>query len=131
MNLVKKYDGLFAGLIDSDGEFMMIEAADELPVCATPETCQNRVFIMNGALHAVQDKQEIYINILNSVYQRAHILKLSDKVAIFIHFSTIIAGSTACGKSTQVPQFILDKFQQDRKHCNIIGNYFLKNVIMN
>ncbi|KAL7299746.1 hypothetical protein TKK_0007496 [Trichogramma kaykai] len=82
--LTKKYEGLIARMVDSDGEFLMIEAADELPVWATPETCQNRVFMMNGALHAVQDKQKICINILNSVYQRSHIFKLSDKVQAVI-----------------------------------------------
>lgn len=33
---------------------------------------------------------------------------------------TIIKGSTGCGKTTQVPQFILDSYAQNRKHCNII-----------
>lgn len=80
MNLTKKFEGLIARMVDSDGEFLLIEAADVLPVWATPETCQNRVFLMNGAVHVVQDKQKICINILNSVYQRSHIFKMSDKV---------------------------------------------------
>ncbi|OXU22327.1 hypothetical protein TSAR_007647 [Trichomalopsis sarcophagae] len=84
MNLTKKYEGLIARMVDSDGEFLLIEAAEELPVWATPETCQNRVFIMNGAVHVVQDKQKICINILNSVYQRSHIFKMSDKVQTVI-----------------------------------------------
>lgn len=85
MNLTKKFEGLIARMVDSDGEFLLIEAAEELPVWATPETCQNRVFIMNGAVHVVQDKQKIYINILNSVYQRSHIFKMSDKVCMDFH----------------------------------------------
>ncbi|XP_058793583.1 protein ecdysoneless [Phymastichus coffea] len=84
MNLTNKYEGLIARMVDSDGEFLLIEAADELPVWATPETCHNRVFILNGAIHAVQDKQKICINILNSVYQRSHIFKMSDKVQVAI-----------------------------------------------
>ncbi|XP_066585489.1 probable ATP-dependent RNA helicase spindle-E [Prorops nasuta] len=32
----------------------------------------------------------------------------------------IIDGRTGCGKTTQVPQFILDHCYQQRKHCNII-----------
>lgn len=80
MNLTKKYEGLIARMVDSDGEFLLIEAAEELPVWATPEACQNRVFLMSGAVHVVQDKQKICINILNSVYQRSHIFKMSDKV---------------------------------------------------
>lgn len=33
---------------------------------------------------------------------------------------TIIKGSTGCGKTTQVPQFILDSHAENRKHCNIV-----------
>lgn len=33
---------------------------------------------------------------------------------------TIIKGSTGCGKTTQVPQFILDSHAANRKHCNIV-----------
>lgn len=34
----------------------------------------------------------------------------------------IIRGSTGCGKTTQVPQFILDAEVEKKQHCNIIGN---------
>ncbi|XP_011496388.1 PREDICTED: protein SGT1 homolog ecdysoneless [Ceratosolen solmsi marchali] len=84
MNLTKKYEGLIARMIDSDGEFLLIEAAEEIPSWATPEACQNRVFMMNGAVHAVQDKQKICINILNSVHQNPHMFRLSDKVQAVI-----------------------------------------------
>ncbi len=33
---------------------------------------------------------------------------------------TVIQGSTGSGKSTQIPQFILDKHASSRRHCNII-----------
>ncbi|XP_011664855.1 ATP-dependent RNA helicase TDRD9 isoform X2 [Strongylocentrotus purpuratus] len=33
---------------------------------------------------------------------------------------TIIQGSTGCGKTTQVPQYILDDYVCKRKHCNIV-----------
>lgn len=32
----------------------------------------------------------------------------------------IILGATGCGKTTQVPQFILDHHAKQRKRCNII-----------
>lgn len=42
------------------------------------------------------------------------------------HSVTIIEGSTGCGKSTQVPQFILDNCQRQNKHCNIVGELLSK-----
>ncbi|XP_014218536.1 probable ATP-dependent RNA helicase spindle-E isoform X2 [Copidosoma floridanum] len=36
------------------------------------------------------------------------------------HAVTIIEGSTGCGKSTQVPQFILDSYHNQKKFCNIV-----------
>lgn len=35
----------------------------------------------------------------------------------------VIQGPTGCGKTTQVPQFILDSCYKKRLHCNIIGNF--------
>lgn len=33
---------------------------------------------------------------------------------------TIIQGETGCGKTTQVPQYILDSHKEANKYCNII-----------
>lgn len=33
---------------------------------------------------------------------------------------TVIKGTTGCGKTTQIPQFILDSHAEKRKHCNIV-----------
>ncbi|KAJ8684211.1 hypothetical protein QAD02_020003 [Eretmocerus hayati] len=85
LNLTRKYDGLIARMVDSDGEFLLIEAADEIPNWATPESCQNRVFVMDGAVHIVQDKQRVFVNSLNSIYQRPHLYRLADKVQAVIH----------------------------------------------
>ncbi|CDO70264.1 hypothetical protein BN946_scf184942.g64 [Trametes cinnabarina] len=38
---------------DSDGEFLLIEAADELPSWVTPANAENRVWIHNSRLHLV------------------------------------------------------------------------------
>ncbi|KAK4876789.1 hypothetical protein RN001_009295 [Aquatica leii] len=40
-------------VIDSDGEFLLIEAANYLPKWANPDTCENRVFIYQNKLHIV------------------------------------------------------------------------------
>lgn len=32
----------------------------------------------------------------------------------------IIHGATGCGKTTQVPQFILDEYRERQEYCNIV-----------
>lgn len=51
------------------------------------------------------------------------ILALRSKVVTMIASNSvvIIRGSTGCGKTTQVPQLILDAEYEKRQHCNIIG----------
>lgn len=54
-DLTKSVTGLVARIFDSDGEFLLIEAADQLPKWANPDTCENKVYIMNGSVHLVQN----------------------------------------------------------------------------
>ncbi|XP_060863705.1 LOW QUALITY PROTEIN: probable ATP-dependent RNA helicase spindle-E [Metopolophium dirhodum] len=50
------------------------------------------------------------------------IAAFKDKIITIIHSNStvVISGATGCGKSTQVPQFILDDCMSKKKHCNII-----------
>lgn len=57
--ITRKIPNLIVRVEDSDGEFMLIEAADHLPGWATPEKCANKVYIMNGHLHMIQRKEDI------------------------------------------------------------------------
>lgn len=57
--LTRKIPDLIVRVEDSDGEFMLIEAANYLPGWATPEKCANKVYIMNGHLHMIQRKEDI------------------------------------------------------------------------
>lgn len=41
-------NGLVVRVKDSDGEFLLIEAAEFLPTWVTPETCEEKVFICDG-----------------------------------------------------------------------------------
>lgn len=41
--LTRKIEGLVVRVVDADGEFMLIEAAEHLPQWANPETCSQRV----------------------------------------------------------------------------------------
>lgn len=43
VHLSKEVPGLIVRCCDSDGEFLLIEAADHLPQWANPETCEQRV----------------------------------------------------------------------------------------
>lgn len=43
IQLTKEFDNLIARIIDNDGEFLLIEAANHLPEWADPEICAKRV----------------------------------------------------------------------------------------
>lgn len=75
LQLTKEIDGLVARVVDSDGEFLLIEAANFLPTWATPETCEKRVYLFGGKVHIIplnqtnsQDDVEI-LEALNCVLQ--------------------------------------------------------------
>lgn len=42
-HLTREVSGLIIRTCDSDGEFLLIEAAENLPQWANPETCEQRV----------------------------------------------------------------------------------------
>lgn len=43
LELTRKVKGLVVRVVDSDGEFLLIEAANHLPKWANPETCEGKV----------------------------------------------------------------------------------------
>ncbi|XP_062516659.1 protein ecdysoneless homolog [Corticium candelabrum] len=51
--LTRTLEGLVATVKDSDGQFLLIEAAHVIPKWLQPDTSENRVFISNGELHIV------------------------------------------------------------------------------
>lgn len=55
------------------------------------------------------------------------IISVKDKIVSMIASNSvvIIRGSTGCGKTTQIPQFILDAEFEKRQHCNIVGMFCL------
>ncbi|XP_033207628.1 protein ecdysoneless homolog isoform X2 [Belonocnema kinseyi] len=83
-NLTKAFGGLIARISDSDGEFLLIEAANFLPPWANPETCQMRVFVLNESIHVILDKHKPLIDILNSLCHRPNAYKLSEEVQSII-----------------------------------------------
>nr|CAB3240544.1 HsignallingT1 protein [Phallusia mammillata] len=55
--LTEKFPELVASVHDNDGQFLLIEAAENLPKWISPDTSFNRVFINRGMLHLVLKPQ--------------------------------------------------------------------------
>ncbi|XP_044737684.1 protein ecdysoneless [Chrysoperla carnea] len=56
--LSREISDIIIRVIDNDGEFLLIEAANSLPNWANPETCENRVYIHQGKIHIIPIKSE-------------------------------------------------------------------------
>lgn len=52
-HVTELFPELAARIEDSDGDFLLIEAADYLPKWLNPDTSENRVFIYRGELHII------------------------------------------------------------------------------
>ena len=53
LKLSSEFSTLSFSVTDNDGEFMLIEAADDLPDWLDPSNCTNRIWIRQGKLHIV------------------------------------------------------------------------------
>lgn len=49
----RKFSDVLVSVRDSDGEFLLIEAADAIPTWLSPENSENRVFLRRGLLHII------------------------------------------------------------------------------
>ncbi|KAL1886106.1 hypothetical protein Plec18167_000035 [Paecilomyces lecythidis] len=56
--LSKKHKDLWIKVVDSDGEFLLVEASATLPAWLEPEIADNRVWIHEGDLVIIRPKQE-------------------------------------------------------------------------
>ncbi|XP_039755299.1 protein ecdysoneless [Pararge aegeria] len=72
LEITKIYKHLIVHIEDNDGDFLLIEAADHLPVWANPETTENRVFIFNQHIHLIP----------NTVAPTDAFLKLDDAIKL-------------------------------------------------
>lgn len=50
-DITRHFPGVVARVMDTDGEFLLIESAEALPEWVTPEDSDRRVFIVDGKLH--------------------------------------------------------------------------------
>jgi hypothetical protein len=53
IEISKRFTNLSIKIVDAEGEFLLIEAADFLPKWIGPENSENRVWIRNGLLHII------------------------------------------------------------------------------
>ncbi|KAJ5095604.1 hypothetical protein NUU61_004960 [Penicillium alfredii] len=56
--LTKRHEDIWVKVGDSDGEFLLIEAAGTLPAWLEPDVAENRVWIHQGELRIIKPKQE-------------------------------------------------------------------------
>ncbi|KAJ6166484.1 hypothetical protein N7470_001931 [Penicillium chermesinum] len=56
--LTKKHKDIWVKVVDSDGEFLLVEAAGTLPAWLEPEVADNRVWIHQGELCIIKPKQK-------------------------------------------------------------------------
>ncbi|XP_053606320.1 protein ecdysoneless [Plodia interpunctella] len=76
--ITKLFDDVIIQIHDSDGEFLLIEAADCLPTWANPESTENRVYIYKNHVHLIPKSVNVSpeltveeaIDIIKSKYQK-------------------------------------------------------------
>ncbi|KAJ5174814.1 uncharacterized protein N7482_000691 [Penicillium canariense] len=56
--LTKRHKDIWVRVVDSDGEFLLVEAAGTLPAWLEPEVADNRVWIHQGELRIIKPKQD-------------------------------------------------------------------------
>uniref|UniRef100_A0A2R5LFD6 Putative mads box transcription factor n=1 Tax=Ornithodoros turicata TaxID=34597 RepID=A0A2R5LFD6_9ACAR len=57
LQLTEEDDDLIVQVQDSDGDFLLIEAADQIPKWLNPDSSQNRVFLYRGVVHILSTDQ--------------------------------------------------------------------------
>lgn len=78
--LTQEIPTIVVRVIDSDGEFLLIEAADVLPAWANPDTCEQRVYIADGSLHLVQNSPS---NATKLMPVREAVVKIQNNGTLF------------------------------------------------
>ncbi|KAK6630931.1 hypothetical protein RUM44_003103 [Polyplax serrata] len=87
MELTKQVKDLVVSIKDSDGEFLLIEAAEYLPPWVSPENCEDRVFIYKGHLQILpqsfmQNNENFVVTqeVINYVRQNTEKTRVDEKV---------------------------------------------------
>lgn len=86
----KNFDNLWIKINDSDGEFLLIEAAGTLPAWLEPEIAENRVWINRGGLKIIKPNSE-----RRSSRQTTEKLSLTDARSIILSEPNRFINSTS------------------------------------
>ncbi|XP_050437543.1 ATP-dependent RNA helicase TDRD9 [Adelges cooleyi] len=97
---------------------------------ASNMSCVESITYVGGCLEELRDLESDELHLFeNYKYKDSsdssntlQIAKFKEKIIQTVNSNStvLITGVTGCGKSTQVPQFILDDCMTRKKHCNII-----------
>ncbi|XP_054758320.2 ATP-dependent RNA helicase TDRD9-like isoform X1 [Lytechinus pictus] len=114
--------------LEDDVSNLHIEEDKPLPSSAMSDL--ESMSVMSGARPVLPDEKSAEemvkaydnYNFDHTYNEELPITKHKDQVLNTIESNqvTIIQGSTGCGKTTQVPQYILDDYVCKRKNCNIV-----------
>ncbi|KAF9339721.1 hypothetical protein BGZ91_004942 [Linnemannia elongata] len=108
--ITKRIPGSIARVQDNDGEFLLIEAADQIPAWLDPENSDNRVFIYQGNLHIIPiattaDEKKSFPTTLGS---KSRAPKLQDALELIRSAST----TSTVTESPQISTLASIKIQQ-------------------
>jgi len=109
--ITKTYPEIIARVIDSDGEFLLIEAAECLPNWANPDNCDQRVYIRDGDVHIIP---------LTSAYSKKSIT-VSQALEQIIKFptATIAAQDVNSAISSRLHGYP-EKIKENLHNCHAI-----------
>ncbi|KAL5239465.1 hypothetical protein ACI65C_006875 [Semiaphis heraclei] len=122
------YDGYGTGLNKYEKEN---EAYNELSKKALRDSNMSSVDSISN-VDSVADLKNLDVDEINKLFEHykypsnksndLEIAAFKDKIikTINCNRTVVIIGATGCGKSTQVPQYILDDCMSKKKYCNII-----------
>ena len=94
--------------VEDINEFLLPEPIDDDEYKSAPQEMSTEVYDNYSFSH-------VYDNLLPITEEHERIIQTIEANRV-----TIVEGSTGSGKTTQVPQYILDHYQEKRKFCNIL-----------
>ena len=98
-------------LISGDMENLEVETLPPIRTLEDSITVEERKL-------AIYDRYNFQHTFNNDLPINTHMTEILETISVYP--VTIIQGATGSGKTTQVPQFLLDEAARERKYCNIV-----------